>query len=236
MRVRVSVSVVVAALTVASLAACGATDGTGTASSTPSATGATGSVAAGDSGLGAAEGADPSGGGTPQPTPAQSTATHPAGVPLTCRSIETAEVGNAAVPLEDIPDKVIKLADGRWSNVDVYLELAGTCGVGDLNGDGSADAVSGIVIDTGGTGKFYSLVAWTSEDGRPALVASKSLGDRTPIEAITIDNTSHRITVVYLTRTPDAPSAAINLRRTAVYRIEGNRLVEVSHTDEPYQP
>ena len=89
-----------------------------------------------------------------------------------------------------------------------------------------------VKITAGGTGRFYTLVAWLSNNsGVPQLAASKALGDRNPVESITI--AGNQATVVYLTRTPDVPLAGLNLRRTAIFRLTDTGLTELSHVDAP---
>ena len=230
MRQRTLAAITMAAFAVVGPSACGGSSGDDVAA--PPTT---------EAGLGTRESAPPTVEATaPAATPSVGTTkkpstSRPVGKPLSCASIADAEVENAAVQLEDYPFDSIRLAGGLWSAEDgTQIELQDQCGLGDLNGDGVSDAIGVIKINTGGTGNFFTVVAWTSDAGRPRLVATKALGDRTPVQSIRINSSTRQATVVYLTRTPDAPTAVVNVRRTAIMRISGSRLVEVSHTDEPY--
>jgi hypothetical protein len=89
-------------------------------------------------------------------------------------------------------------------------------------------------MTNGGTGQFYSLAVWRNVKGAPVFIAQYDIGDRNPIEKVTI--AGRVATVVYLTRTPEQPMAALNIRRTAIFKLSGGVLTPVSQTDEPYTP
>ena len=171
--------------------------------------------------------------GTPPPT---DTTGHSAGNPLACRLLPDALVGNTTFPLADYQPGTVKLSAGKYTGGDgSVVELQTPCGIGDLNMDGVFDAMGVVKISAGGTGRFYTLVVWLSNNsGVPQLAASKGLGDRNPVESIAI--ASNQAKVVYLTRTPDVPMAGLNIRRTATYRLTDTGLAELSHIDTPYTP
>ncbi|HEX6969682.1 MAG TPA: hypothetical protein VF174_12855 [Micromonosporaceae bacterium] len=175
---------------------------------------------------------------TSRPTPATGAPTatgRPSAPALTCAALREAEVTNETVRVWDYPIDSIRLTDGRWAAEDgTEITLQDPCGLGDLNRDGVVDAVGTALMAAGGTGRFISIIAWTGGAAQPRLAAAAMLGDRTPVLSIRV--AGGRATVVYLTRTPDAPAAAVNLRRTAVFELSGTDLVEVGHTDEPYTP
>jgi hypothetical protein len=104
------------------------------------------------------------------------------------------------------------------------------CGIGDLDGDGTEDAVGVVSLTSGGTGDFYTLVVWRDKNGKPVCVALADLGDRNPVKSISI--AARIATVVYYTRTSDAPMAELNIKRTATYRLTGSHFTELSHVDE----
>jgi hypothetical protein len=213
-------ALLVAACALIAVAACGGTAGPAGGQGTSSPTG--GAI------LGGAPGAT-----TPVATPPHTTP--PLASPLNCGQLQNAAVTTATVKLPDYPFDSINLAAGRWSAEDgTEILLKSPCAIGDLVGDASADAVGVVTISTGGTGLFYQLVAWRNSSGSPALAATASLGDRNPVTSLSI--ASKKLTVVYLTRTSDASMAELNLRRTALYKVSGKALVEISHTDEPYTP
>jgi hypothetical protein len=214
-----------AGVMVLSLAGCGGgSDGPSGSGSVGDAPAASGTSAPADAGT------------TPAPAPAATTPPAPAApAPLTCGQLATAAVGSASIGLADYDAGAVVLAGGRYTDSTGRLvALQPPCGIGDLNGDGAADAIGAVKISSGGTGQFWTLVAWANNAGNPQLTASKALGDRNPVTDITV--AGQRATVVYLTRTPDVPMAGVNLKRTAIYQLSGGSLTEVSHTDVPYTP
>jgi len=129
------------------------------------------------------------------------------------------------------PDS-IPLGGGVWSGEDgstVTLDMP--CGIGDLDGDGAKDAVGVIDLTTGGTGDFYTLVVWRNHHAKPDFVALADLGDRNPVKSIAV--AGGKATIVYFTRTDDAPMAELNIQRTAVYKLSGHTFSEISHVDVP---
>jgi hypothetical protein len=212
----------VAALVVAlgALAACaGKPDTTGTPPTTP--------VPVGSGVLGGAP--------TPSPTapPGRPPATRAPVKALTCTALKNAHLGSPSVKFNGYPD-YIPLADGIWSGEDGASVELQKCGIGDLDGDGARDGIASIMLNTGGTGRFFSLAVWRNVNGQPVFTALLDLGDRNPVEKIAI--AGRMASVVYLTRTPDQPMAALNIRRTAIFTLSGSTLVAVSQTDEPYSP
>ena len=175
------------------------------------------------------------------PRPAPTTPAPPAPTrrplarPLTCAQLQEAAVTTAGVKLEDYPFDSINLTGGRFGAEDgTEIELLRPCAIGDVVGDGSADAVGTIVLASGGTGRFHTVLLWRNASAKPVLAATVSLGDRNPVSALSI--AGRKVTVVYLTRTDGFPMAGVNLKRTAVYTVSGTKLVEQSHSDEPYTP
>ena len=165
----------------------------------------------------------------PVPTSAGSAA-----VPTGCPRLRDLVVGTPEIPLADYEPERVQLAGGRYKSAGTTIVLQDPCAFGDLDGDGSADAVGAVQINGGGTGFFYSLVVWRGAAGNALnLGTSLALGDRNPVKQLstTADGT---LTVVYLTRSADASMAVLNVKRTARYHLTAAGLVEASHTDEPY--
>jgi hypothetical protein len=213
---------VVAGVMVLSLAGCGGPD------DAPSGSGSVGDAPSSPSA--------PAANSAPAPAPAPAATSAPAAAaPLNCGQLAAAPVASAAVHLADYDASPVVLVGGKFTGSDgstVVLQPA--CGIGDLNGDGAADGLGVVKINFGGTGQFWSLVAWTNSAGSPQLTASKALGDRNPVTDITV--AGQRATVVYLTRTDDVPMAGVNIKRTAIYQLSGGSLTEVSHSDVSYTP
>jgi hypothetical protein len=175
------------------------------------------------------------GAGQPTPTIATPTPTHtaappPPPPPLTCGQLKSAEVGSKTVSYNGYHDSIPLGGVGQWSGEDGNtVILQPQCGIGDLDGDGGADAVGVVSLTSGGSGDFYTLVVWHNGHGNPVCVAVADLGDRNPVESITI--AGERATVVYDTRTADAPMVELNIQRTAAYRLSGHTFTEISHVD-----
>jgi hypothetical protein len=197
---------------------------------------------AGTSGMGTLTGSTPSSSApasAPAPvstaptTPAPATSTAPA-VPaaLKCSQLKSAYVGSPTVKFNGYPDGIPMGGVGLWSGEDgSTVTLDKPCGIGDLDGDGAKDAVGVVDLTTGGTGDFYTLCVWRNKKAKPDFVALADLGDRNPVKSITIAD--GKATVVYFTRTDDAPMAELNIQRTAVYQLSGHTFSEISHVDVP---
>lgn len=173
---------------------------------------------------------------TPTPTPVVTvTATvAPAAAPLTCAQLKTALLGSTSISYQGYHDS-IPLSGGTWNGEDGNtVTLKAPCAIGDLDGDGSADAIGVVELTNGGTGQFWTLAVWHNSHGNPVFTALHDLDDRNPVQTITI--AGGKVTVVYLTRTADAPMAEINIKRTAIFKLSGHHLNELSHTDVPYTP
>lgn len=182
----------------------------------------------------------PSGAANPRPAsssatpsgPPPATPTTAAGPALTCDALRDADLSWPAAEANNYPLE-IQFADGAWSGDGLNVSMR-ECAIGDLDGDGRADGLTSLVFNNGGTGQFYYLAHWNVVGGQPHYQSSIELGDRTPVEKLTIGG--GKATVVILTRTPDLPPAATTIRRTATYALSGSTLVEQGHTDAPYTP
>ncbi|MFF5713697.1 hypothetical protein [Streptomyces sp. 62] len=156
---------------------------------------------------------------------------------LTCDQLRNAALQTPSFHFPDAPAGTVAFTDGRWEGDGVVIELQPQCGIGDVTGDAAEDAVAAVKVTTGGTGKFYGLVTWRNDSGAPVPVAAVSLGDRTPVVSIDVSTPAPRqATVVYLTRGDSEPSAAVTIRRSAVYRVTEPTLTELHHSDTSYTP
>jgi hypothetical protein len=162
-------------------------------------------------------------------TATATTATPRAGDQLSCVRLRDARVGSGKVRYQKYATP-LRLTSGSWSGQDgATVELQQPCAIGDLDGDGAGDAVGAVVLDKARTERFFTLAAWRNVKGQPEYLAQADLGDRTPVQSISVHN--GRVTVVYLTRTANSPMTKLNLRRTAIYQRKGALLVKLSHTD-----
>ncbi|MEH1092392.1 hypothetical protein [Micromonospora sp. CPCC 205739] len=90
------------------------------------------------------------------------------------------------------------------------------------------------VLNGGGSGTFFTVLAWRNSGGKPAFRALADLGDRTPVLSVKV--AGQQATVVWLTRSDGKGMAELNIKRTSTYQLSGTTLVEVGHTDAPYAP
>lgn len=217
-RVRVWSSVIITGLLAVGMAACGTSrlKSSGTLS-TPTPVASAGPASASPT-------------STPTPAPTVTvTKTATVAKPLTCNQIKFAQVGSATISYNGYHDS-IPLGGGLWSGEDGNtVTLQDPCAIGDLNGDGAADAVGVVELTSGGTGQFYTLVVWRNKNHNPEFWALADLGDRNPVTSIGISG--QIATVKYCTRTSDAPMAELNVSRTATYKLSGHTFVETGHTD-----
>ncbi|MFI0792696.1 hypothetical protein ACH4OY_08355 [Micromonospora rubida] len=223
--------------------ACLLTTGCDTGGSTSSA-GTTTAPAADDPAAPAEDGPEPAPATTgpaapPEPTVVSTTAAPPKPAPkkvpaLTCKQLAGAHVGSTKVPYQGYAD-YLPLSEGVWSGEDgATVALQKPCGIGDLDGDGAADAVGAVTLNSGGSGTFHTLVVWRNTDGEPVYRSLAELDDRTPVVSITVSGGKAK--VVWLTRSADRSMAELDIRRTSYYQLSGSTFTEVSHTDAPYKP
>jgi len=151
-----------------------------------------------------------------------------------CRNNPAARAGadfsgalpNAEYPIDWTSTGKARLKDGRFeeaaapgSAMKTVILLGGERAFGDLDGDGTEDAAVTLTVDPGGSGTFVYLAAVLNENGTARPVASVFLGDRIPVESLSVR--SGKITVTTLTRGPGEPMAAkptIEVERTFVLR------------------
>jgi len=163
------------------------------------------------------------------PTTAAPTKTAAPAKALTCDQIKWAEVGSKTISYNGYHDS-IPLGGGLFSGEDgSVVTLQKPCGIGDLTGDGAKDAVGVIMLTTGGTGQFYTLVVWKNVSHKPDFWALADIGDRNPVLSVSVSDLI--TTVQYCTRTDDQPMAVLNLTRTATYKLSEHSFKEVGHTD-----
>ncbi|MFE7952903.1 hypothetical protein [Streptomyces sp. NPDC057426] len=233
---RLAVAALTATLAASLLTGCGPDDGT--EAGTPGASGTPGATPT--ESARPTEDASPTADASPTRTTPPARTTTPPPSPssgparaLTCDQLRNAQVQTALVKLPDHPRPGMRLTDGHWEGEDgVQVDLQPQCAIGRLVGDGAADAVGVVKITTPGTGRYYTLVVWRNDHGTPVPFATESLGDRTPVVSLAV--TPPAVTVVYRTRRDGEPLAVTTLTRTALYRVAGAGLYEVSHVDTPH--
>lgn len=142
---------------------------------------------------------------------------------------------NAEYQSEWPADGLAKLTDGEYEEEIVpgaaskliivfYRDIYA---FGDLDGDGVEDAAVVLATSGGGSGTFISLEAVINDKGTPNHVATASLGDRVEVKSVAIE--SGKITVDMVTHGPDDPMCCPTLEATQKYRLQGDKLVQISN-------
>lgn len=95
---------------------------------------------------------------------------------------------------------------------------------GDLNGDGSHDAVVLLINDSGGSGTFTHLAVMLNFDGTPLNAATFFLGDRIIVHDLLIENAEVLVTLT--TQGPSDSFCCPTQKEEHRYALVGNELVE----------
>jgi hypothetical protein len=92
----------------------------------------------------------------------------------------------------------VTLSDGTYTDADFDPAQTGSSvhdtfmapsrGFGDMNDDGSEDAVIVLATNTGGSGTFIEIVLVLNDNGDPQPVPGYQVGDREPVHTLTIED------------------------------------------------
>jgi hypothetical protein len=149
-----------------------------------------------------------------------------------CDAVRNATLGSSTVAYEPA-SQPITFSNGSWSNEAGSVAQVKECAVGDLAGTGPDDAIAAVDLRPfGASAEYWTLGVWHDTAGTATFVTLTELGDRNPVENVTISGTT--ATVVWDTRGPTDPMAVLSIRRTSVYALIAGGLTEVSHIDVPY--
>jgi hypothetical protein len=124
----------------------------------------------------------------------------------------------------------VPLLDGKWTDREggSSFTLLPLHAIGDLDGDGSADAAAILVESSGGTGSFYYLFAIMNRDGKPVQAGEPEwLGDRTDVQRLTIDDKGI-IAIRMLTHKDSDASCCPTLRIDDRYRVKAGKLIGIT--------
>ena len=150
-----------------------------------------------------------------------------AAAPLTRAQIETFtyDLGDTS----SVEGGKVPLVNGTWTDSagGSTFTLHPTHALGDLDGDGQADAVAILVEATGGTGSFSYLFALMNRGGVPVQLGEPEwLGDRTVIERLSIDRKGV-VSVRYVTHGDDDPACCPTMKIDDRYRVDNGKLVGI---------
>lgn len=121
-----------------------------------------------------------------------------------------------------VSQKTVRLVNGKYeagSGADYLLAtmLADPIALGDINGDGLADAAVILGENTGGSGVFESLVVVLNQGGVPAQWADTRLGDRVKVNSMAIQG--QQVVMNLLVSGPNDPMCCPSLAETQAYRL-----------------
>lgn len=141
---------------------------------------------------------------------------------------------NATYPVEATSTGKAHLKDGVFeesvapgSAATIRILLGKEQVFGDLDGNGTEDAVVTLVVDPGGSGTFTYLALVLNEAGTARPLDAVFLGDRITLKAMAIQPGS--VTVTFLSRKPDEPmSAEPTVELTRTITLQGEMLTEVT--------
>ncbi len=139
---------------------------------------------------------------------------------------------NAEYVVEGPASGKAKLVNGTYqekipnSSAQMTIRFSDMLSVGDLNGDGVADAAVIVTANTGGSGTFYYLYGVLNDHGAPKPSAPESLGDRIKLKSLTIQN--GEISANFLTQGPKDAMANPTLDATRKYRWQDGKLVSTT--------
>jgi hypothetical protein len=130
---------------------------------------------------------------------------------------------------------VARMTNGRYEQNTVNANERWTAGVmnmtasGDLNQDGTEDAVVLLWANGGGSGQFEYLAAVLNQSGNPKNVATALLGDR--VEVMSIEVRAKQIRVDLITQGLHDPMCCPTLEVVQTYELQGDTLKLISQQE-----
>ncbi len=153
---------------------------------------------------------------TPADNPSGPTPTNPPGGGLTLAMLKSATYHAPYF------NRTITLANGAYSESSYSVRLLDTFALGDLTGDGKAEAAVILAESGGGSGTFESLVVMEFKNGAAYQTGEAQLGDRVAVQSIDISQN-----VVHLSLLVHGPNDGLccpSLAETQNYWLFGTNL------------
>lgn len=134
-------------------------------------------------------------------------------------------------PTASVEGGKVPLTNGRWKDPaegGSTFTLLPVNAIGDLDGDGVADAAVVLVETSTGTGTFAYLFAIKSHAASAAQLGPPEwLGDRSVVERLSIDKKGI-LSVRFLTHKDGDPQCCPTMRINDRFRVEGGKLVGIT--------
>jgi hypothetical protein len=151
----------------------------------------------------------------------------PATPPLTVEALKNAQY-------QGIYDQPVTLTDGQYEGPPFVeggasrptVTFIEPYALGDLDGDGAADAAVLLVENSGGSGSFVYLAAVLDRGGSPDNVATALLGDRLQPQSLAI--TKGRIDLQVIGFGPNDPLCCPTQQEEQTYALQDGQLVQTS--------
>ena len=150
--------------------------------------------------------------------------------PGAAAKITLEQLRNAEYPSQWTRSGKAQLVNGQYREsaapgaaTEVVVSATNYYATGDLDGDGSEDAVIILESDPGGSGVFFDLVPILNQQGKPRVLAPLALGDRIEVSEISLSN--RQVHLRLLKHGPDDPQCCPTLDVTLHYRLGPSGLV-----------
>jgi hypothetical protein len=139
------------------------------------------------------------------------------------------QLKNGAYILTSANNLKVTLKDGQFNTtestgmVTAKGQMLGQAAIGDLDGDGVADAAIILVVDMGGSGTFHVLIAVLAQKGQAADLL---LGDR--VQENTLSIQAGKIVLDYVRQGPKDPMCCPSEHAQTTYQVQTGKLAVVS--------
>jgi len=139
------------------------------------------------------------------------------------------QLKNETYTLSSASSLQVTLKDGKFTSPDITGKATVTgqmldqAAIGDLDGDGVADAVVILAVNMGGSGTFHELIAVLAQKGQ---VADLLLGDR--VQENTLSIQTGKIVLDYVRQGPNDPMCCPSEHAQTTYQLQNGKLAVVS--------